>query len=49
MFHYFLSDDGKQDSAITTAHRKLLIELLKKEVLMSILSTIQKRTDGCAE
>ena len=28
-FHYFLSDNSKQDAATTTAHRKLLISLLK--------------------
>ena len=31
VFHSFLSDDIKQDSATTTAHRKRLIELLKKQ------------------
>ena len=30
VFNSFLSDDRKQDAATTTAHRKLLIELLKK-------------------
>ena len=29
VFHYFLSDDSKQDSATNTAHRKCLIEILK--------------------
>ena len=29
VFHYFLSDDRKQDSAITTLHSKYLISLLK--------------------
>ena len=28
-FHYFLSDDSKQDTVTTTAHRKRLIEILK--------------------
>ena len=46
----FLSDDIKQASAITTAHIKLLIELLKEQkVLTSRLSPIWKTTDGCAE
>ena len=31
VFHYFLSDDSKQDAATTTAHIKRLIELLKKQ------------------
>ena len=30
VFHYFLSDDSKQDADTTTAHRNCLIELLKK-------------------
>ena len=47
VFHYFLSDDSKQDSAATTAHSNCLIELLKK--LMSTLSTVWENTDGCAE
>ena len=29
VFHYFLSDDSKQDAATTTAHSKRLISLLK--------------------
>ena len=29
VFHYFFSDDSKQDAANTTAHRKRLISLLK--------------------
>ena len=28
VFHYFLSDDSKQDAATTTAHSKRLISLL---------------------
>ena len=50
VFHYFLSDNIKQDSATTTAHIKHLIELLKEQkVLTSTLSTIWENTDGCAE
>ena len=50
MFHYFLSDDSKQDSATTTAHSKHLIRLLKeRKVLASSLITIWQNTDGCAE
>ena len=46
----FFSDDSKQDAVTTTAHRKLLIEILKeKKVLTSTLSTIWENTDGCAE
>ena len=30
LFHYFLSDDSKQDATTTTAHIKHLIELLKR-------------------
>ena len=46
----FKSDDSKQDAATTTAHRKLLISLLKnKQVLKTSLSTIQEKTYGCAE
>ena len=44
----FFSYDGEQDSATTTAHRKRLIELIKK-VLTSALNTIWENTDGCAE
>ena len=29
VFHYFLSDDSKQDASTTTAHIKQLISLLK--------------------
>ena len=51
LFHYFLSDDSKQDSATTTnAHRKRLISFLNnKQVLKKSLSTIWENTDGCAE
>ena len=46
----FFSDDRKQDSATTNAHRKRLIELLKiKKVLTSELITIWENTDGCGE
>ena len=49
MFHYFLSDDRKQDSATTTSHSNSLIGLKKNKKLMSELSTIWENTDGCAE
>ena len=50
VFHYFLSDDSKQDAATTTAHSKRLISLLKnKQVLTTSLSKIWENTDGCAE
>ena len=31
VFHYFLSDDSKQDADNTTGHRNRLIELLKNQ------------------
>ena len=34
VFHYFLSDDSKQDATTTTAHRKRLIELLKEQKVL---------------
>ena len=48
LFHSFLLDARKQDSATTTAHSKLLIEMLKK-VMTSTISTIWENADGCAE
>ena len=48
MFHYFLLDEIKQDSANTTAQSKHFIGLLKeRKVLESSLSTIWENTDGC--
>ena len=50
MFHSFLSDDIKQDSATTNAHRNRFISLLKdKKVLKKSLSKIWENTDGSAE
>ena len=50
VFHYFLSDDSKQDAATNTAHSKLLISLLNnKKGLTTSLSKIWENTDGCAE
>ena len=50
VFHSFLSDDSKQDSATTTAHIKRLILFLKnKRVLTTPLSIIWENNDGCAE
>ena len=50
MFCSLLSDDSKQDSAITTAHSNRLTELLKNEnKLMPALSTIWENSDGCAK
>ena len=49
VFHSFLSDDSKQDSATTTAHDKRLISLLKdKKILTRSLSKIWQNTDGFA-
>ena len=31
VFHYFLSDNSKQDAATTTTHSNCLIELLKNQ------------------
>ena len=47
VFHFFLSDDSKQDAATTTSHRKLYVQFLK--LLMSSLSTVWENTDGFAE
>ena len=50
IFHYFLSDDIKQDADTTTAHSKRLISLLKdKKVLKTLLGKIWENTDGCAK
>ena len=50
MFHYFLLDYIKQDTATTTAHSNFLIEILKEQkVLTSTLSTIWENTDGCED
>ena len=50
VFHSFLSNDIKQDSTKTIAHRKRTIELLKQHNIMSnALSTIWVNTDGCAD
>ena len=50
VFHYFLSDDSKQYSCTTNAHRKRLISLLKeKKITTTLFSTIWEKTDGCAE
>ena len=41
LFHYFLSDDIKQDDATTTAHSKRLISFLKgKKILTASSRTI---------
>ena len=50
VFHYFLSYDSKQDAATNTAHRKILIGILKeKKSLTASLITIWENTDGCSE
>ena len=54
MFHSFLSDDSKQDTATNTAHSKHFIKILKEiKMLTSSLSKIWDNTDGeedgCAE
>ena len=35
MFHYFLSDDRKQDAATTTSHNFIIIELLKERKVLA--------------
>ena len=37
IFHYFLSEDIKQDAAATTAHSKRLISLIKKKSIENII------------
>ena len=50
MFHYFLSEDIKQDAATTTEHSKRLISFLKdKKSLTTSLSIIWENTDGFSE
>ena len=50
VFHSFLSDHRKLDSATTTTHSQHLISLLKDKKLMTTLfSKIWENTDGCAE
>ena len=50
VFHYFLSDDIKQDATTTTSHSKRLISLFKdKKLLKTSLSTLWENTDGCVE
>ena len=50
VFHYFLSDDIKQDADTTNTQSKHLIDLLKEQkVLTSTISKIWENTDGCAD
>ena len=50
VFHYFKSNDSKQDASTTTSHIKHLISLLKdKKILKTPLSKIWENTDGCAK
>ena len=50
VFHYFLSNDSKQDAATITSHRKHLISFLKDKKLMTTsLMKIWENTDGCAK
>ena len=49
VFHSFLSDDSKQDSATTNSYRNHLIEMIKEKVLTSSLSALWENTDGCVE
>ena len=50
VFHSFLSDNIKQDTATTTAHSKLFISLIKdKKVLTTYFSIIWENTDDYSE
>ena len=50
VFRSLLSDNIKQDSAITTSHCKHSISFLKeKKILATSFSTIWENTDGCDE
>ena len=50
LFHFFKSENSKQDAATTTAHIKLLISLLKeKKIMTTYLSKRWENADGCAE
>ena len=42
VFHYFLSDDSKQDASTTTAHKKRFIELFKKSTDVKIKYNMEK-------
>ena len=37
VFHYFLSDDSKQDSATTTSHINFLIEISKRKKITDVI------------
>ena len=48
VFQSFLSGDSKQDAATTSAHRKLIIELLKnRQLIFSDISTIWDNSNDC--
>ena len=50
VFHYFSSEDRKQDAATTTAHINHFNSLLKgKKLLTTSLSAIWENNDGCVE
>ena len=50
VFHSFLYDDSKQDSATNIAHRKCIIEFLKQcKILSATLITLWENTYGCVE
>ena len=50
VFHYFLSDNSKQDAENTNSHSKRLISFLKdKRLITASLSTIWENTDVCAK
>ena len=50
VFHYFLSDSIKQDSATTAAQIKHIVKLLHNRRIRFVgLSTISENTDVCLE
>ena len=49
VFHSFLSDDRKQDSATTTAQSKRFIELLKEKITEFNIKYNVGNTDDCAD
>ena len=50
VFHSYFSDDNKQDSTTTSAHRKQITELLQNRQLLFVdIIKIWGNTDGCAE
>ena len=50
MIHPYFSDESKQDSITTTAHRKRIIELSKQiKIPSDTISTVWEDIYGCAK